>query len=598
MNPKEPMHFSDYFNIDKAILNELGVFDPILNFDTKVFVEPLLLKNSASEIIRNSYQTYKNFFASLLLLLKKSTQVGDKCWRIAQKMVFFPEYQYSCIGYSSGNTDGRGSGIEFNDKIFQSAKEIVELAQDDPEIFLLLPLLEEGIAGDRISDMAQNIIDDEICRYTIDIMAQIGLRGSWRYETRNYKRYYLLQNPFSKHPIKLLPKDILSNLPVADNVGSVVHELVEFNERLRTIVSRDIGHIWLETTKSAQKEMLLKELKTNKAFFIETLKALKDYSFEHYDLEKDYEGLYKWLENSQHYINVELSKETAECPDNLDSLTFAITSIIHHFKELIENKDVWRTFWTRHYSEYRHVRVYYSQMLFFTVCHTWLTSQNSNISINLLRNEKQLNLEFSISNENRFVLHIKHANNPSLVKGYTSILEKYRHSNNEKHGCLIMNFEDAQANQLREIKIIENQICKIFEIDVTNRNQEKTEDLLRLPDDNLDFLQFEDMLFEDDRYISEKRKGGANSYQLYKPLRTQVEALCLEELHKNTYVSAAQLCQVVANRIVGEFPQLLDSFQPYKNHSIDGRDWTSPTFYRWCNEAYNTFNNKSELPVE
>jgi len=32
--------------------------------------------------------------------------------------VFFPEYQYSCIGYSSGNTDGKGSGIEFNDKIF------------------------------------------------------------------------------------------------------------------------------------------------------------------------------------------------------------------------------------------------------------------------------------------------------------------------------------------------------------------------------------------------------------------------------------------------------------------------------------------------
>jgi hypothetical protein len=176
MNPKEPIHFSDYFNIDKTILNELGVFDPILNFDTKVFVEPLLLKNSANEIIRNSYQTYKNFFASLLLLLKKSTQIGDKCWRTAQKMVFFPEYQYSCIGYSSGNTDGRGSGIEFNDKIFQSAKEIVELAQDDPEIFLLLPLLEEGIAGDRISDMAQNIIDDEICRYTVDIMAQVGLQ--------------------------------------------------------------------------------------------------------------------------------------------------------------------------------------------------------------------------------------------------------------------------------------------------------------------------------------------------------------------------------------------------------------------------------------
>ena len=69
---------------------KLGVFDPILNFDTEVFVEPLFLKNSASEIIRNWYQTYKNFFASLLLLLKKSTQVGDKCWRTAQKNCVLP----------------------------------------------------------------------------------------------------------------------------------------------------------------------------------------------------------------------------------------------------------------------------------------------------------------------------------------------------------------------------------------------------------------------------------------------------------------------------------------------------------------------------
>jgi len=595
MKSKEPIHFSDYFNIDKTTLNKLGVFDLILNFDTKVFVEPLLLKNSASEIIKNSHQTYKAFFVGLLLLLKKSTQTGDKCWRAAQKLVNFPEYQSTCIGYSSGNTEGRGSGIEFNDKIFQSAKEIVDLAQGDPEIFLLLPLLEEGIAGDRISDMVQNIIDEDICHYTVEIMVKIGIAGNFIHTTKHNHRYNLLQNPFSKQPIKFLPKDILSNLPVADRIDSVVYELAEHNERLRHVVNRDIGYIWLETTKAARKEALLKELKTNKLFFIETLKALKDYSFEHYDLEKDYEGLYKWLENSKHFINLELSKETKECPDSLDSLTVAITSIIHHFKDLIENKDIWRTFWTRHQSEYRHVRVYYSQMLFFTVCNTWLTSQNSNITINLLRDEKQLNLEFSISRESRFVLHIKHANNPSLVKGYTAILEKYRHLNNEKHVCLIMNFEDVQANQLREIKIIENPICKIFEIDVTNRGEEKAEDLLELPDDNLDFIQFEDMLFEDTRYLAEKRKGGESSHKDHQAIKAQVDALCAEELSKKTYPSAMQLSKQVAKRVIEEFPELLQSFQPYKTHLIDGSDWTNPTFYRWCKKAYKSFKNKLEV---
>ena len=38
-----PIYFSDYFKVDKAKLKELGIFDPILNFDTKLFVDPTLI---------------------------------------------------------------------------------------------------------------------------------------------------------------------------------------------------------------------------------------------------------------------------------------------------------------------------------------------------------------------------------------------------------------------------------------------------------------------------------------------------------------------------------------------------------------------------
>jgi len=100
MEDQTPIHFSDHFNIDKAKLNELGIFDPVLNYDTKVFVEPLLLKKSSDQIIKNSYQNYKRFFSDLLLLLQKSQNIDDKCWQTAKKIVNFPEYQYTCIGYS------------------------------------------------------------------------------------------------------------------------------------------------------------------------------------------------------------------------------------------------------------------------------------------------------------------------------------------------------------------------------------------------------------------------------------------------------------------------------------------------------------------
>lgn len=314
-----PILFSSHFKIDKARLQESGVFDPILNFDTKVFVEPLLLKTSANDIIKNSYINYQKFFSNLLLLLQKSDEANDsdKCWRTAKELVNFPEYNSTCIGYSSGSTDGRGSGIEFNDKILQSAKDIVEKAQDNSDIFLLLPLLEEGIAGDRISDMVQNIIDEDICKYTVYIMDKLGLEGNVFYETKNFNRYKLLANPYSKSLIKLIPKDILSNLPVADDIDSFIEGMISHNARLRGIINRDIGDIWNKTTKSYRKEVLLREIKNNKEFFIEALKVLKEYGFQYYDLDQDYEGIYKWLKDSQEFISFELAEDAKNCTDNI-----------------------------------------------------------------------------------------------------------------------------------------------------------------------------------------------------------------------------------------------------------------------------------------
>lgn len=44
--------FSEYFNVSRDILEGRGVFDPIINLDTHLFIDPLLLKNSKHSQIR------------------------------------------------------------------------------------------------------------------------------------------------------------------------------------------------------------------------------------------------------------------------------------------------------------------------------------------------------------------------------------------------------------------------------------------------------------------------------------------------------------------------------------------------------------------
>ena len=105
--PSKPILFSEHFNIDKKLLEELGVFNPLINCDTKLFVEPLLLKSSQSPIIKESFKVFIQFFEDLMFLIKRSkaNEESDIHWREAKRRVKFPEYKSTCIGYGSATTD-------------------------------------------------------------------------------------------------------------------------------------------------------------------------------------------------------------------------------------------------------------------------------------------------------------------------------------------------------------------------------------------------------------------------------------------------------------------------------------------------------------
>jgi len=145
----KPKYFSDHFNIDKSKLKDLGVFDPILNVDSRLFIEPALLQYSSSEIIKNSCETYNERFSKIFSALSLSEKEGDFYWAIAEQLVSFPEYKYTCIGYGK-TIDGRGSKDEYNKKILESLNLAITNCKDHPELFSFAPYLGKGIGGDRI----------------------------------------------------------------------------------------------------------------------------------------------------------------------------------------------------------------------------------------------------------------------------------------------------------------------------------------------------------------------------------------------------------------------------------------------------------------
>lgn len=573
----KPILFSDHFKIDKKQLKQLGIFNPILNFDTKLFVDPTLLKDNSNEIIKDAAQTFRKFFADLLDLLQASEFENDKCWREAKRRVNFPEYKSTCIGYGSDSIDGSGSGTGLNDQILRSAKEMVDLANKNPTMFLLLPLLEEGIGADRVSDMTQNIIDDDICRFTVEVMKELEIEGNYKHKSKSRTEYNLLLNPYSQCAIKLIPSDILSNLPLADNFGNWLLSASYFNQDLRDKVNEMVKETFHNENKKKKKETLLEMLKSDKDFFVMVMKSLQETSFEHYDLDKDAEGLHRWLSDSKELIKRKAFPTPKLKEVNLESLTTAVEEIIKNFKELIEEKEIWRTFWTQQGSSFKHVNELYSQMSFFMVCETWLSSQSSDIHLTreFSKEIKQPVFKFSLARTHEVIVLVKHSDN------YAGLEETYNKQNNlvgkKKTGFyIVMNFDEDYSKQFAAIKKSDDKICKIIGIDVAQKDEAQS---------SFDFglVGYEGVSSLDE----DRRKGGLNSHQRNHLLKQKTTELCQEELlKKKPPTSALQLCKIVADRIEKKFSDLLRDFEPYKKVENDGGDWTKPTFYGWCNDVF------------
>ncbi len=393
--------------------------------------------------------------------------------------------------------------------------------------------------------------------------------------------------------IKLIPSDILSELPLADNFGNWLLDSSYLNRDLREKVNEMVRETFHEESKKNKKETLLEMLKKDKAFFVMVMEALQKSSFHHYDVETDSEGLHRWLNDSKELVKIKTFPAPKLQEINLSSLAEAVAEIIKNFKELIEEKEIWRTFWTKQHSDFKHVKELYSQMLFFMVCETWLTSQSSDIQLIREFNKeiKQPVFRFSLARKYEVIVLVKHSDN------YAGLEETYNKQNGfvketGKGFYVVMSFDEDESKQFQAIKKSQKDSCQIIGIDVAPRDDSQTS--FDFDSSRSGVVEYEGISSVDD----DRKKGGLNSYQIYQPLRNKVKELCREEMQrKKPPTSALQLCKIVANRITKEFPELLTDFEPYRKVKNDGGDWTVGTFYNWCKAAFKQKNKASKAIV-
>lgn len=251
------MLLSDYLGISDK-LDENGVFDPILDKDSYFFINLQRLKKTAIPEFLKSYKNIHEYFRKIIKLLDKAEKKTktDTFYKQALTMFRFSEVNGICLGYAKGNS-GAGFGIELASQVMSTAYDIVKVGVNDPEFFELLPLFQENVGADRLSDMIATLIIDDIKAYTKRINAELGI-NQIQYKELDFNGDFLV-NPYKNSDVLLVPIDILHKLPVAET-WEEIDLVVSQNNALRAEMNFEIASEWNRYTIVERKAYLQRDI--------------------------------------------------------------------------------------------------------------------------------------------------------------------------------------------------------------------------------------------------------------------------------------------------------------------------------------------------
>jgi len=433
--------FADVFGIDKKWLSERGVFNPTLDVDSPLFVDPFLLPDSMHpEFSGCAFETYEGHFTEIYRLLSITEKVGDKAWNAALRKFQFSESKGmsgTCLGYSKGHVKGRAFGPKKSRDSLLWAQNVIKLGVKDPEMFSSLSLFEGGIGADLISDMVTAISINCIVKFNQRILAEIkndlNINIALHATTLRKKSYDLARNPYSNtnDPLILLPRDILKHLPIMDDARSLA-KVTDDNTELRDRVNDHIGEIFKARNK-ADKEAIKDRAMKSAAAFQAFLDALKLAEKTPYDFTKDPEGLLAWTSASDAFTLHALAIDDDKSKSEIERLENVATKIVDQFQTLIEVNRLNRLFFVD--DNPRHER--FAQLLFYSVAVSYCAANNLDISPESDAGAGPVDFKLS-SGLTKYVVEIKLSTNSHVVKGYTNQLDLYAKAENAQRGMYVV----------------------------------------------------------------------------------------------------------------------------------------------------------------
>ncbi|MDI1224319.1 MULTISPECIES: hypothetical protein [Acinetobacter] len=432
--------FVDEYKINISKFEETGAFDPILGVDTRLFIDPSLIRDNKIPEFKNAYSKIQNFFEKIIRLLKqaKVTSKSDIFWKGALNVFKTNEIKGFSIGYSS-NTQGSGIGEKKKLRILTNIKAIIDAGNDDPAIFELVGAFEDGVGPDLISDMITNILIEELVAYTQRVSRELGVELKELKFSKYYKAESLPENPYSKEPIILIPKVFLRDLPIANEFADL-DWIKSHNDDLRIFFNQLLGDAYKSVTLKEKKYHVKNVFITHPDLLKDLLGAYLKLKPDYYDFEEDKTGEVVWYRTAQKVLAdkpLELSLNKMPSSDDVYQI---VEKICLHFKDLIENNGLSRLLYDDK-DKRKHESA--AQLLFFGIACAYCYANNLDLSPEADAGRGPVDFKISVGSTAKVLVEVKLTSNNQLAHGFEKQLPIYQKAEKSQKGIYLVLYNEG-----------------------------------------------------------------------------------------------------------------------------------------------------------
>ncbi len=423
----------DYYKIDPEAFAATGALDPILGFDTRLFIDPSLLLHATTDELSESYARISHHFSSVIRVISAIQKEGDVFWRRADAMLAFPEVRGLCIGYSKDGTGGKGAGPKKRAQILATIHAIVKAGCTDEAIFELVGTFEDGVGPDLISDMIAKIIIADLIKFTQRVCSDLGIPMRSTHYAKGMPQEDLPFNPKDDSPVILVPREVLRDLPVAEDFSDI-DWVASHNALIREQLNSLITGAYKASAYS-KKEQLRHAIIDVPGVVQTIIDAYRAANVSPYDFGDDPAGETIWYSASRNLpSNSPLKLSLASSP-GLDDVYSVVLQICSHFKTLVEDNQLCHLLWDK---EGQHKKEAAAQLLFFGVAHAYCQANNLDLSPESDAGRGPVDFKVSSGFKGKVLVELKLTSNKNLLKGFNVQLPTYQAAENAERGIYLV----------------------------------------------------------------------------------------------------------------------------------------------------------------